>query len=83
MKKGIGVLIMMAALNLYGQYKDSLLNQYSFESGLAIQDTTGFEMVDAYLPSNSYWAIDSFTEETVFHRAMIYTDDTDSTASYA
>lgn len=83
MKKGISVLIMMAALNLYGQYKDSLLNQYFFESGLAIQDTTGFEMVDAYLPSNSYWAIDSFTEETVFHRAMIYTDDTDSTASYA
>lgn len=64
------------------QHKDSLLNQYFFESGLLIQDSMGLEVIESYNPSGSYWAIDSFSEETVFHRAMIYTDASDSLNSY-
>lgn len=83
MKNGLCLILVLKAFYSFGQEKDSLLNQYFFESGLTIQDTTGLEVFESYNPSGSYWAIDSFSEETVFHRAMLYTDASDSLNSYA
>ena len=83
MKNGLCLILILIGFYSFGQEKDSLLNQYFFESGLAIQDTSGLEVFESYDPSGSYWAIDSFSEETVFHRAMMYTDASDSLNSYA
>ena len=83
MRVGLSLFLILGFFNLSSQNRDSLLNQYMFDSGMEILDTGLFSMHEDFLPSGSYWAIDSFTEETVFHRAMLYEQESDSTASYA
>jgi hypothetical protein len=83
MRVGLSLFLILGFFDLSGQNRDSLLNQYMFDAGMEILDTGLFSMHEDYLPSGSYWAIDSFTEETVFHRAMLYEQESDSTASYA
>jgi len=65
-----------------GQNVDSLLCTPYVDNGLFLLNPNNLSYTSAYSTSGSVWAVDSFTENSVFHAELEYTDLIDTTVSY-
>ena len=53
-----------------------------FKSDIGLLDSSGFNFTKNYTYSNSFWAIDSFSESSVFKAEMSYVSNIDTTKNY-
>ena len=53
-----------------------------FNSDIGLLDSSGFNFTKNYTNSNSFWAIDSFSESSVFKAEMSYVSNIDITKNY-
>ena len=49
-----------------------------FNSNVSVLDSVGFNFTRNYTNSNSFWAVDSFSENSVFKAEMSYFNTNDS-----
>ena len=76
------VLLLVLVFQSSSQDSDYLLTKMPFDSNIELLDTSGFSFTRNYSNSNSSWAIDSFSESTVFKSEMSYVNNIDTTKNY-
>ena len=64
------------------QNPEYLLTKMPFNSNVGLLDTIGFNFTRTYTNSNSFWAVDSFSENSVFKAEMSYFNTNDTTENY-
>jgi len=66
----LSLLLLLSVFQSKSQNSEYLLTQMPFNSDVGLLDSSGFDFTKNYTNSNSFWAIDSFSESTVFKAEM-------------
>jgi hypothetical protein len=79
--------ILIFFISIYSEFAfpqklDSMLSSVYFKNPVPALDNNGFKTYSFYKPTNSTWAIDSFTEEMVYHIGLEYNKPLDTFKSY-
>ena len=76
------LLLLLSVFQSNSQNSEYLLTKMPFNSDVGLLDTSGFNFTRNYTNSNSFWAIDSFSEITVFKAEMSYVNNIDTAENY-
>jgi len=82
LKKLLLLLLLLSVFQSNSQNSEYLLTQMPFNSDIGLLDSSGFNFTKNYTNSNSFWAIDSFSESSVFKAEMSYVSNIDIKKNY-